>query len=143
MLSPSRQEPRIMTRARENRRSIVDKLNIACDRLGMLNINDEIRSKTEAFANQLGDVVRRAALESVSAALGGVTVTAPIEASAKRGPGRPKKVISPAPAETRAAAHATKMPKAPAKAAPPSRAPFFKKAAAPKRASGEKRPPAE
>ena len=41
----------------------------------MPNIDDEIRSKTEAFARELTVLVRRAALESVSAALGSSAAT--------------------------------------------------------------------
>jgi hypothetical protein len=115
----------------------------------MLNIDNEIRSQTEAFASDLAELVRRAALESVSAALrGGAVVSVPVEVAAKRGPGRPKKAIpaSPVPQTPVLAAKtaaAVKASKAPAKAAPPFKAPISKKAAPPKRASGEKRPPAE
>ncbi len=117
----------------------------------MANIDDEIRSKTEAFVSDLTVLVRRAALESVSAALGGVsgggahkaTVAAAIPVAAKRGPGRPRKVATAAPAPV-AKAPAVKTPvSAKAAPAPAAKAPVSKKAAAPKRASGEKRPPAE
>jgi hypothetical protein len=108
----------------------------------MQNINDEIRSHTEAFAATLTALVRKAALESVSAALGGVSVAAPAQVPAKRGPGRPRKVAA-APAAKAApvvkAAPATKA----TRPAPTAKTSFSKRAAAPKRASGEKRPPAE
>jgi hypothetical protein len=105
----------------------------------MPNIDDEIRSKTEAFAKELTVLVRRAALESVSAALGSgaAAVTAPVHVGAKRGRGRPKKVAPPAAKATPAAKAA------PAARAPAPKAPVSRKPAAPKRASGEKRPPAE
>ena len=111
----------------------------------MLNTDDELRSQTEAFATDLVDLVRRAALESVSAALGGANLATPFKVAAKRGPGRPRKVAAPI---ARTPAPATKLPavvkasKAPAKAAPPSK-PATRKVAVPKRATGEKRPPAE
>jgi hypothetical protein len=114
----------------------------------MLNIDDEIRSQTAAFATDLADLVRRAALESVSTALGGAgaTVILPVKVLTKRGPGRPKKVV-PAPAtKTQApaskSAAAVKPSKTPVKAAPVSKAPVSRKAA-PKRPFGAKRPPAE
>lgn len=102
----------------------------------MLNIDDEIRAQTEAFANDLADLVRRAALESVSSALGGANATLTT-------PGRPKQVVS-APV-TRAPAPAMKpvASRTPVKAAPASKAPVSRKAAAPKRPFGAKRPPAE
>jgi hypothetical protein len=145
----------------------------------MPNINDEIRSTTEAFVSHLTVLVRQAALESVTAALGGaaavaapvhvatkrgrpkkaaapVQVAAPVQITAKRGRGRPKKVVTPAASPAKAPAPATVAPaaKAPAaepapaakaasKAAPAPKAPVSKQAAAPKRVSGEKRPPAE
>jgi nucleoid-associated protein YgaU len=120
----------------------------------MQNIDDEIRSKTEAFAKELAVLVRRAALESVSAALGagaaslgGGAAQAPV--AVKRGRGRPKKVVAQAPAakapvaKAPAAAKAAPASKAPAKAAPASKAPAAKKAAPAKRPLGAKRPPAE
>jgi hypothetical protein len=106
----------------------------------MLNIDDEIRSKTQAFATELAALVRRAALESVSTALGGVTASAPFPVAARRGPGRPKKAVAPAPAARTSAS--VKASKAPAKAAPASKAPASRKAP-PKRPFGAKRPPAE
>jgi hypothetical protein len=137
----------------------------------MPNINDEIRSTTEAFVSSLTVLIKRAALESVSAALGAppAAVPAPAQVAAKRGRpkkvvavatkrgrGRPKRVIAPAASAAKALAPATVAPvaKAPAaepasaakaasKAAPASKAPVSKKAAAPKRGAGEKRPPAE
>ena len=109
---------------------------------GMPSIDDEIRSKTDAFVSNLTVLIRRAALESVSAVLGGSTpVAAPVQVAAKRGRGRPKKVVSAAPAAKAPPVAKTTKPVPAAKAA--SQAPVSKKAAAPKRVSGEKRPPAE
>ena len=113
----------------------------------MPNIDDEIRSKLEAFAADLTALVRRLALEAVIAALGtgaavAVAVTAP--AAAKRGRGRPRKAAAPAPAAVPAAKAAKGRPTAKAaKAAPAAKAPVSKRPAAPKRAPGAKRPPAE
>ena len=60
------------------------------------NSEDEIRTKTEAFAQDLADLVRRAALEAVTAALGaGAPVAAAIPAATKRGRGRPRKAAAP------------------------------------------------
>jgi hypothetical protein len=103
----------------------------------MPTIDDEIRSRTMAFATDLAALVRQAALEAVGAALnGGATVAAPrpsvtgvtgvTAVIAKRGRGRPRKSAAPAPAPAARAAQAA--PKAPG-----SR----------RRASGEKRPPGE
>jgi hypothetical protein len=113
----------------------------------MPNIDNEIRSMIESFATDLAGLVRRAALESVQTVLGGgATVAAPVEvAAAKRGPGRPKRVATPA------AAAPTKPPAAPVKtpaakstkAAPAAKAPVSKKPAAAKRPLGQKRPPGE
>ena len=109
----------------------------------MPTIDDEIRSKTMAFATDLAVLVRQAALEAVGAALsGGATVAAPVHATAatvKRGRGRPKKSAAPASAPAPTTPPATTSAKAP----PASTARGAKKTAAPKRASGEKRPPAE
>ena len=119
----------------------------------MSNIDDEIRAQIEAFAANLTAMVRRAALEAVTSAIGGAPAAAPARVATKRGRGRPKKAAAAAPAEAAAApvkaaaiAKAAKAPAAaakPAKAAPAPKAPVSKRAAAPKRASGEKRPPAE
>jgi hypothetical protein len=104
----------------------------------MPTLDDEIRSKTEAFASDLAVLVRQAALEAVGAALGGgATMAAPVQVAAKRGRGRPRKSAAPAPAAQVPAA-AT-----PGKAVSESKAPVSKKPTAPKRSSGEKRPPAE
>jgi hypothetical protein len=123
----------------------------------MPNIDDEIRSKTEAFAADLAVLVRRVALESVSAALGGTTVATPVLVAVKRGPGRPKKVVAAAPVPEIPAKRGPGRPrkvvapapiakaqpaKAPAKA-PAAKAPVSKKPVAVKRAPGAKRPPAE
>jgi len=106
----------------------------------MSNFDDEIRAQIETFAANLTAMVRRAALEAVTSALGGSPAAAPARAPAKRG--RPKKAAAPA-AATAKAAKAPAAPTKPPKAAPAAKAPVSKKAAAPKRASGEKRPPAE
>jgi hypothetical protein len=117
----------------------------------MSNIEEEIRAKTEAFAADLAVLVRRVALESVSAVLGGAAAAAPAKVAARRGPGRPKKVAAPAPAPPAAVKRGPGRPKkvvAPAakapvaKAAPASKAAVSKKPAA-KRPSGAKRPPEE
>jgi hypothetical protein len=112
----------------------------------MPDIDEEIRSKTEAFAKDLAVLVRRAALEAATIALGGgATATAPVKVSApKRGRGRPRKAAAaPVPAaKVPAAAKPTKAVPA-AKAAPASKAPVSKKPVAAKRAPGAKRPPAE
>ena len=113
----------------------------ACDLASMSTIDDEIRSRTEAFATDLTILVRRMALEAVSSALnaggnaGGVAARtgklADIAAAPARR-GRPKKLVAVVPA---------------AKAGPVSRqaakGTASRKPAAPKRSSGEKRPPAE
>src|ERR1700722_4377403 len=106
----------------------------------MSTIMDEIRSKTESFAAGLALLVRRAALESVSAALGSVAAPAPVRVAVKRGPGRPKKVAAPAPP---AKVPASKTAPASKSASPASKAAVAKKPAAAKRPSGAKRPPAE
>ena len=99
----------------------------------MLTIEDEIRSQTEAFAMEIANLVRRAALDAVTAALGTAGVTAPDRPAAKRG--RPGKRAAAAPvAKTRGAAKAAKAPAAKV---------GIRRAAAPTRAPGEKRPPAE
>jgi hypothetical protein len=105
----------------------------------MPTIDDEIRSKTVAFATQLAVLVRRAALDAVGAALGGgTTEAAPAHAQAtvKRGRGRPKKSAAPAPAPAPARSAAA------AKTAPAPKAPVSRKPATAKRAAGERRPPA-
>lgn len=50
----------------------------------MAKIDSELRSRIDAFVEELTSLVKQAALESVSAALGNGAV------AAKRGPGRPK-----------------------------------------------------
>ncbi len=104
------------------------------------SIEDEIRAKTQAFAVTLADLVRRAALEAATAALGGAAPVA-VPAAEKRGRGRPRKAAVTAP-PTAPVAKATKgRPAAKgAKTAPAAKAPVSKKA---QRAPGEKRPPAE
>lgn len=103
------------------------------------NIEEEIRSKTEAFAADLAVLVRRAALEAAATALGGgaalAHVASPAKVAVKRGRGRPRKVVAAAPAAKAAPAKS-------AKAAPASKAAPARKASK-ERAPGEKRPPAE
>lgn len=90
----------------------------------MMNTNDEIRTKTEAFAADIAALVKKAALEAVLAALGG-------EKAAKApAPRAPAKKPAPAPAAP-----------APAKKAAPQAA--AKKSATRTRPLGAKRPPAE
>ena len=104
----------------------------------MSSIDDEIHAQIEAFAANLTALVRRAALDAVTSAIGGAPAAAAHRAPARRG--RPKKVAAPAAAPAKAA----KAPAAPAKggkAAPAAKAAVSKKA--PKRVAGEKRPPAE
>jgi hypothetical protein len=109
----------------------------------MSNIDDEIRAKTQAFANDLAVLVRRAALEAVATTLGAsapakaTRAAAPAPAAVKRGRGRPKKTTAAAPAKAPIAAKATSV----AKAAPAAKPAAAKKA--PKREPGAKRPPAE
>jgi hypothetical protein len=111
----------------------------------MQNINDEIRSHTEAFASTLTALVRQAALESVSAALGGSsTVAAPAQVAGKRGRGRPKKVAQATPAtKAVAAAPATKAAAATPATKTVAAVKPVKGPASKKPAFGEKRPPAE
>jgi hypothetical protein len=99
----------------------------------MQNVDDEIRAMTEAFAQDLAVLVRKAALEAAAAALGsgGDLVAMPSRPVAKRGRGRPRKG-APAKAAAGRAAKAAAAPKA---------AGSRRKAVA--RAPGEKRPPAE
>lgn len=96
----------------------------------MSNAADEIRARTETFVASLAVLIRQAALEAASAALGGgTTVAAPTKVASTPRRGRPRKAV--------AAAPAAKAPVA-AKAAPAA-----KHAATPRRAAGEKRPAAE
>jgi len=104
------------------------------------NIDHDIRAQIEAFAENLTALVRRAALDAVTAAIGGAPATAPSGAPAKRGRGRPRKVALPAAAPAKAAKAPAATAKA-AKRAPAAKAAVSKKAA--KRSPGEKRPPAE
>ncbi len=110
----------------------------------MPNIDDEIRLKTEAFVTSLAAVIKQAALDAVSQVLGRDThaaPAAPAAPAAKRG--RPAKApVKAAPVKAPAKAAPAKAPAAPVRAAAPA-APTSKKAAAAKRAPGEKRPPAE
>ena len=116
-----------------------------------IDIDEEIRSKTEAFARDLTVLVRRAALEAASVALGGRAPwsTAPIAVAVKRGRGRPRKSAAVAPSRLphlprlpRPAPRGRPAAKAAPKAAPVSKAAVSRKAPT-KRAPGEKRPPGE
>ncbi len=113
----------------------------------MQNIDDEIRSKTEAFVSTLTSLVRQAALQSVSAALGGTPAAVIPAGVVKRGRGRPRKVVPAAPvsrAPARAATPVKAAPAAkPAAARPAVKVAVAKKAAAAKRPFGAKRPPSE
>jgi hypothetical protein len=102
----------------------------------MSNLDEEIRAKTEAFANDLASLVRRAALEAVASVLGGGQAHAPAPVKAAPPPAARK---APPPRAAAKAAPAP-APKA-AKAAPASKAAPAKAAA--KRPLGAKRPPAE
>jgi hypothetical protein len=95
-------------------------------------INDDIRSQTESFVNDVTALIRRAALDAVRSALAsGQGAAAALKAVASAKKAAPAKA---APAKKAAPAAAKKGAKGAPKAA--------KKAAA-KRASGAKRPPAE
>jgi hypothetical protein len=107
----------------------------------MSNIDDEIRAKTDAFANDLTVLVRRTAMEAVVAALGdriavSGRVQPPVAAAAKKGLGRPRKIAPAVPAASTPAA-----PK-PATVAPAPKAAVPERTA-PKRAPGAKRTPSE
>ena len=107
----------------------------------MTNLDDQIRSTTEAFASELSALVRRAALEAVQAALNAGQAPAP--APAKHAPPAPPRRVPP-PRAKAAPAPAPKAAPAPARAGRP--APASKAAPskpAPKRPLGAKRPPAE
>ncbi len=93
----------------------------------MSNVEQELQSRVNAFVAELSGLVRRAALEAVSAALGGGGASAPKKA------GAPKK----APAAKKAAPGKKAAPVATKPAAAP------KAAAASKRKPGAKRAPEE
>jgi hypothetical protein len=78
----------------------------------------QIAARIDAFTTELNALVRRAALEAVSAALGGSAATGapagqPVAAPRRRG--RPPKSSRPAVPATSAAASATKLPTKPRK----------------------------
>lgn len=95
----------------------------------MSNVEQELQSRVNAFVAELSDLVRRAALEAVSSALGGGALAAPKKA------GAPKK----APAAKKAAAGKKAAPAA----AKPAAAPKAAAAAGGKRKPGAKRAPEE
>jgi hypothetical protein len=102
----------------------------------MADIDDEIRSKTEAFAADIAVLVRQLALQTVQTALGSGVAATKLALPFK---------AAPAPAKAVAAATTKARPPA-GKAAAPAKAParqVTRKVAAPPRAPGEKRPPAE
>jgi hypothetical protein len=104
--------------------------------IGMTSVQDEIRSRTEAFTASIASLIREAALEAVRSALG----TTPALVAAK--PAAPARAVArrkPA-AVVKKAAPAAKKPAA--KAAPAKKG-AVKKAASTKRPPGAKRPPAE
>jgi hypothetical protein len=94
----------------------------------MSSADDDLRARIEAFTVELTNIIRKRALEAVSAALGGGSpvVAVPVAIA-------PPKARPPA---ARKAIPAKAAPHAPVKAAPA-------KAAAKKRAPGQKRPPGE
>lgn len=106
----------------------------------MADIDDEIRSRTEAFATEIAGLVRRMALQVVETALGsgvraGKQLTMPFPAVAT--PAKLAKTIAAATPKARAA-----VPKGLGAAKTQGR-PVSRKAASPPRAPGEKRPPSE
>jgi hypothetical protein len=115
----------------------------------MMSIDEEIRSRSEAFATEIATLVRRAALEAVATTLGTGKIASLAKAPAavkttRRAPAAPAPVkeASPVKKVVKAAAPPARKP---TKAAPVSKAPASRKpavAAAP-RPSGAKRPPAE
>jgi hypothetical protein len=113
----------------------------------MSTLDDEIHAKIDAFATELVAVVRRAALEAVTAAIdpgsGGGPAARSAPAPTQRG--RPSKAAAP-PAKAPAPAKAPPAASKPAKGAagkPAKAAAAPKKKAAAKRAPGEKRPAME
>jgi hypothetical protein len=108
----------------------------------MQNVDDEIRSITEAFAQDLGVLVRKAALEAAAASLGTrVAAAALVPAPAKRG--RPRRAVAAAPvAAPRAKAPRGRSAPRGTRAVPVGRVAGARRSA-PQRAPGEKRPPGE
>jgi len=93
----------------------------------MSDVENELKTRVDAFVNELSDLVRQAALEAVTAALKKGEVPAP----PIRKVGRPTKVAAPVePQEEKKSAARPPRPRPPA-AAPKS----------PKRRAGEKRSP--
>jgi hypothetical protein len=100
----------------------------------MSNAEANIKTKVDAFVNELSDLIRQSALEAVADALrkgGEVAAPAPVA----RRPGRPAKVVEAAPV---VAPKPAGKPGRPAKAVSASAA---SAAAAAKRRAGEKRSP--
>jgi hypothetical protein len=95
----------------------------------MSNAENHIKTRVDAFVNDLSDLIRQSALEAVAEALkkGGEVTAAPVA----RRPGRPAKVV-----EAPVAAKPAGKPGRPAKAASSASS-----AAAAKRRAGEKRSP--
>jgi len=93
----------------------------------MSSIDDEIRTRTSAFVTGLAAIIKRAALEAVETVLGGGEVSTPA---------RGARSLAYPPPRALAARKSVK-------GGASSRAPLARKAGAPKRAPGEKRPPAE
>src|SRR5262249_20986768 len=91
----------------------------------MTTLDQQLRSRTEAFLADLDSLVRRLALEAVSSALGAGPKTAAPAKAPKAAPAKP----------------ASKRAPAPKKAAPATKAPAKK--ASTNRSPGEKRPPGE
>jgi hypothetical protein len=109
----------------------------------MQNVDDEIRTITEAFAQDLGVLVRKAALEAAAASLGtSVLGAAPAPAAAKRGRGRPRAAATALVAAPRAKTARGRAAARGSRATPMARGAGLRRAA-PARAPGEKRPPGE
>lgn len=94
----------------------------------MSDVENELKTRVDAFVNELSDLVRQAALEAVTAALKKGEVPTPTPRKA----GRPTKAAAPmeAPEEKKSSARSARAPR-PAAAAPKG----------PKRRAGEKRSP--
>lgn len=109
----------------------------------MPNAEDEIRSKTEAFATDIAALVRQMALEAVETALSGGRVAAPpVKVAAT--PGRPpKKLAAAAPRPVAAQSPPAPKPRGRRLAVWETPKPVSRKPTAPPRSPGEKRPPAE
>jgi hypothetical protein len=95
----------------------------------MSSADDDLRARIEAFTVELSNIIRRRALEAVSAALGGRSAVVAVPVAVAPSKARPPVARKAAPAKAAP-------PAAPVKAAPA-------KAASKKRAPGQKRAPGE